>query len=284
MGGGEGPAPTGSPAAQPLLGLTFLNTREASAAAALTAALEGLGATVVPCPTLAFVPPHSWAPFDREAERLQPGRWIVFTSATAVRFTAERLEALGRSGAAPAGGNVAGENMAGENIAAVGPATAEALERHSWPCTLMPERYQAEGLLDALLPKLRRGDRVWQPRAEDARPVLEAGLAAAGIELAVTPVYRTAAPQALPEPALEALRRGAVDWIVFTSGSTAGNFVKLLPADLPPQSGRRPRIACLGGVAAATAREQGLIVAVVPERQELEELASAIAEAVRTGP
>ncbi|MCZ6749173.1 MAG: uroporphyrinogen-III synthase [SAR324 cluster bacterium] len=286
MGGGEGPAPTGSPAARPLLGLTFFNTREASAAPALTAVLEGLGATVIPCPTLAFVPPQSWTPFDRETERLQPGQWIVFTSATAVSFVAERLEALGRSGPAPGGalGGVLAGALAGANIAAVGPATAEALERHGWPCALMPERYLAEGLLEALLPKLKRGDRVWQPRAEDARPVLEAGLAAAGIELAVTPVYRTAAPQALPDPALEALRRGTVDWIVFTSGSTAGNFVKLLPADIPPQAGGRPRIACLGEVTAASAREQGLTVAVVPERQELEGLAEAIAEAVRGGP
>jgi uroporphyrinogen III methyltransferase/synthase len=261
----------------PLRGLTFLNTREAGQAQALTRPLKRLGARVIERPTIAFAPPDSWLPFDEALARLRPGQWVVFTSAAAARFAMERLERLGRDAAA----------LAGARIAAVGAGTAEALGRHGLQVALVPERYQAEGLLEALVPLLRPGEPVWHPRAEEARVVLEESLRNAGAELVVTPVYRTIVPPEGLGPVLRALRGGEIDWICFTSASSVRHFAEMLPADAGaaaragPPSG--PRIACLGQITAGAAREIGFAVDVVPERQDIPGLVEAIVAAVREG-
>jgi uroporphyrinogen-III synthase len=255
---------------QPLDGLVFLNLRAAEDAAALTRALEALGATVVERPVIAFVPPLTWAAFDARLARLAPGDWIAFTSATAVRCTLRRLGEQGRGPAA----------LAAARIAAIGLGTARALADAGLPVKVTPpEQFQAEGLRDALLQTLLPGEEVWLPRAEQGREALAQDLERAGHAVRVTPVYRTVAAEGGLGPAAELLERGGIDWIVFTSSSTVTHFLALLP----PRGKNwleRPKIACLGRVTARTAEAQGLTVAVVPARQDLAGLVDAVVAAV----
>ena len=275
---GQGARPgTPSPQAMagaPLRGLTFLNTREAGAARALSEPLERLGARVIERPTIAFAPPASWAPFDEALALLRPGQWVIFTSANAVRCALERIAALGRAPAV----------LAGARIACVGGGTAEALGPHGLAPALLPGdpgRFQQEGLLEALVPVLRPGDPVWHPRAEEARDALEAGLRAAGAEVRVTPVYRTMLPPEGLGPVAAQLERGEIDWICFTSASTVRNLLTLLREEARPAVLRGPRIACLGRITAEAAREAGFSVAALPQRQTLAGLVEAIVAAVR---
>lgn len=257
-------------------GLTILNTREAGAAQELTARLQAQGATVVERPMLAFAPPESWAPFDTRLKDLQPGDWVAFTSATAVRFTMERLAALG----VPAG------VLASAHLAAVGAATAAAMEARGLPAELVPENFQAEALLAALLERLPAGGRVWLPRAEEAREGLAEGLTGADREVEVTPVYRTVMPMEGLGEVREMLESGCLDWIVFTSSSTVRHLARMLS-----ESGAKPaaktiaatgaKIACLGNVTAETAMQHGLAVSVLPGRQDLEGLVAALVAHVR---
>jgi uroporphyrinogen III methyltransferase/synthase len=168
-------------------------------------------------------------------------------------------------------------------IAVVGAGTAEALAGHGLRPALVPERFQAEGLLAALVPLLKPGEAVWHPRAEEARPVMEEGLSAAGAALAITPAYRAIAPPEGLGPVPEALRREAIGWICFTSASTVRHFLAMLPADARVAALKGPRIACLGAITAQAAREAGFAVAVVPERQDIPGLVEAIAAATREG-
>jgi uroporphyrinogen-III synthase len=256
----------------PLQGLSFLNTREAARALALTERLEAQGARVIEAPTQVFAPPLDWGPFDARLRRLGAGDWLVFTSATAVQFTLERMRALGE---APA-------RLQRTRIASIGKATAQALEAAGLPVALVPLRFQQEALLEALLAVLTLGDAVWIPRAQEAREVLAEGLVAAGIPVTVTPVYRTLAPEGGLGPAEAELRAGRVDWILFTSSSTVDNFIALLGEELRQAlSTRWPRVACLGEVTAETARRHGLPVAVVPERQDLAGLVAAVVACVQ---
>jgi uroporphyrinogen-III synthase len=263
-----------------LRGLTFFNPRAAEDAAALTQALLRHGATVIEQPMIEFVPPASWAAFDRRLAELAPGDWIAFTSATAVRFTLRRLRMLGREP----------PDLAVARLAAVGPGTAAALEEAGLAVSVTPEKtYQGEGLLAALKEQLRPGDRVWLPRAEEGRDTLAEGLRQHGVQVAVTPVYRTATPSQGLGPALDAIQNRRVDWFIFTSPSTAVNFFRLLPEELrsavlrgdlahPP-----PRVACLGQVTAWGARELGFRVHVVPQQQDVAGLVEAIVAMVRGG-
>ena len=264
--GGETPAAAGT-APGGLSGLTFLNTREAGAARELTERLQALGAEVMECPMLAFAPPESWEPFDLRVAELRPEDWVAFTSATAVRFTLERLGALGK----PA------QVLAGAHLAAVGASTAAALEARGLAVELVPERFQAEELLAALLDRVPSTGRVWLPRAEAAREVLVKGLENAGVQVEVTPVYRTVMPSEGLGRAEEALQSGRLDWIIFTSSSTVKHLIRLLSeAGAKPLADTGAKIACLGSVTAETARQHGLTVKVLPGRQDLEGLVAAV--------
>ena len=265
-----------------LEGWTFLNTRAVEDAGPLTEKLHQLGGRVIPCPVIRFEPPESWDAFDERLEQLSPEDWIVFTSATALRFTLNRLGQLGKPAAVLNTGK----------LAAVGPATAQALRDAGLSVKLVPSRYQAEGLLGALLRDLPRHSRIWLPRARKGRAILPDGLREAGHRVTVTAVYRTIAPQCLPEEALAALADGAVDWLLFTSSSTAANFARLLPIGLKgrnviePNSMESksmelkarpdPRVACLGGPCAETAREHGFSVTLQPLKQDIEGLVEAL--------
>ncbi|HEX9843144.1 MAG TPA: uroporphyrinogen-III synthase, partial [bacterium] len=114
--------------AEPLRGLTFLNTRDARGAATLTQMLAELGAEVVECPTIQFIAPESWVPFDSRLEQLTEDDWVVFTSANAVRATLERLWELNRPPAVLGRGH----------LAVIGRGTKNALERHKLSVALMP--------------------------------------------------------------------------------------------------------------------------------------------------
>lgn len=270
-GSGSGSGATSAPAGQPLAGLTFLNTREVGAAAELSGRLERLGARVIERPTIAFVPPRDWTPFDTMLATLAAGDWLAFSSATAVRCVLERLEALGRFPDA----------LAVAQVASVGKATAGALEAAGIPVALVPPAFQGEALLEALRERLPRGTRVWMPRAEVAREVVAEGLREAGMVAEVVPVYRTVVPEEGLGDALGPLQRGGLDWLVFTSSSTVTNFLGLLPAEARAAlDGHWPRVACLGAITARTAREAGLPVDAQPAQQDLDGLVAAIAAAV----
>lgn len=255
----------------PLQGLTFLNTRDARSAGSLTDMLTERGAQVVECPTIEFIAPASWQAFDTRVAQATHDDWVVFTSANAVTATMERLWELNRPPATLSRGR----------IAAIGLGTANLLRSYKLEVDLMPGVAQQEMLLETLLAALKRSDKVWIPRAQDAREVLVDGLRAEGYQVLVTPVYRTVMPKAGLRPALDALGAGRIDWIVFSSPSTVNHFFQLLDEEARTRLAHRwPQVACIGAVTAEAARDQGLPVAVLPARQDLEGMVAAIADYV----
>ena len=73
---------------------------------------------------------------------------------------------------------------------------------------VVPDTFQAEGLLEVLEPKLLGGTRVLIARAEQARDVLPEGLVELGVKLDVVPVYRALPPASVPPEAAGALDDG----------------------------------------------------------------------------
>jgi len=256
-----------------LRGLTFLNTRDVATAGRLTRMLAELGGRVVEKPMLTFLPPESWQPFDDRLGQLQEGEWVIFTSATAVRSTVERLTELGKDT----------HVLAGAKIAAVGKSTATALQNARLAVDLVPERFQADELLIALIPLLEPGAKIWFPRAEKGREVLVEGLREKNFQVDVTPVYRTVAPEGGLGQAAQFLREGEINWLLFTSSSTVTNFIHMLGKEPDGDKiARQCRVGCIGEVTAETAREHGFNVEVVPERQDLVGLVEALSAFVRS--
>lgn len=253
--------------AAPLQGLTFLNTRDARGAEQLTRILQERGGEVVECPTIEFVPPRSWRQFDGRLARISKDDWIVFTSATAVQATLERLWELNR----PPG------VLSIARIAVIGRGTASTLQAENLEVALMPQVAQQEPLLEAMLANMKRDDKVWMPRAQEAREMLVEGLEAQGYEVTVTPVYRTLAPKAGLEPAIGPIRENRIDWLLFTSTSTVTHFFDMMDTQTRRHLEQHtPHVACIGAVTAEAARRNGLPVSVVPARQDLTGMVDAI--------
>lgn len=258
----------------PFKGLTFLNTRDSGSAAVLTDLLREKGGAVVECPTIELTKPKSWKAFDNRLKSVTQDDWIVFTSPNAVRATLDRIWSLNQ----PYGA------LALARIAVIGQGTGDVLRAEKIGIDLIPPFSQQEVLLRTLLEKMRKDDRVWIPRAQEARDVLERGLAAAGYEVVVTPVYRTVLPEGGIKPAVDDLLAGKIDWMLFTSTSTVTNFFELMgDASRSALENRWPKVACIGAVTAESARECGLGVQVVPARQDVPGMVEAIAEYVTRG-
>ena len=220
-----------------LFGKRVVVTRTRTQASELAHTLRRKGAAPIEVPTIEIVAPEDEAPLEDALGRLGDYEWVLFTSPNGAARFCDRLpdaRALG-----------------GVRIAAIGPGTARVLAERNLVADLVPERYVAEGMLDVFPPPEGTG-RVLLARAAEARDVLPDGLADAGWEVDIVPVYRTVRAQ------LAADARAAVagaDVVTFTSSSTVRHFVDLLGADAVP-----PTVACIGPVTAATARELGLRV------------------------
>jgi len=171
--------------------------------------------------------------------------------------------------------------LASVRLAAIGPETAAQLERRLLRVAVTAEDYRAEGLVAALAGEDMRGRRVLLPRAAGARPVLPEALRARGAQVDEVVAYRALPPAGADVTGLTAaLEAGSVDAITFTSSSTVRNFVALLgrPATARLLANGRPAVACIGPVTAATARDLGLRVDVMPAAYTAAALAAALVQ------
>ncbi len=200
----------------PLDGTRILITRTRQQASELAAQLESRGAETLLIPTIELAEPASWSALDEALARLQSFDWVVFTSANAVKSFCERALHLG----------LPGEPL---RVAVIGPATAKAAHACGLQVALMPPRYVAEALLEAMAPQVV-GKSILLVRATDARDVLPQGLAAAGAMVTIADAYRNVVPEGAAESLAVVLRDAnrLPHAITFTSSSTATHLFALL--------------------------------------------------------
>lgn len=156
-------------AAKPLCGRTIVVTRAKEQAAALTTRLVACGAEVIEFPTIRVDPPGDPQPLRRAAREAAGYDCVVFTSVNGVAAFLQALRDQGPDARA----------LRRARVCAVGPATARALEDGGVAPDLIPERFIAEGVVEALAASdALHGRRILLPRAAVARPELPDGLAA----------------------------------------------------------------------------------------------------------
>jgi len=233
----------------PLAGVTVVVTRARAQASELAARLRTLGARALETPAIRIAPTSdalpSLAGFDL----------ICLTSANGVEQLFERLAARGEDARA----------LAGARVAAIGPGTARALRERGVIADIVPERFVAEGLIEALAEVAV--SRVLIARAAGARDVLPDALAARGAQVEVVSLYETLAEPIDPALAPELAR---ADYLTFTSSSTVRFFLA------SAQPGADTRIASIGPVTSATLREHGLTPHVEAGRHDIDGLLDAI--------
>ena len=236
---------------RPLAGVRVAVTRARTQASELAARLRALGAAAVEVPAIRIVPLTGSVP------SLEGYDLICLTSPNGVRVFFDRLRDAGLDARA----------LAGARVAAVGPGTAAALERHGITADIVPDRFVAEGLIEALAGLPVR--RALIARAADARDVLPEALRQSGAEVDVIPLYETV-PESLDATHLEQVERA--DYVTFTSSST----VRFLLSAAGERLGSRARLISIGPVTSAALRERGIEPHVEASRHDIEGLVEAL--------
>jgi len=209
------------------------------------------------------------------ALREAPGYdWVIFTSVNGVAAVSRRLARLGLDWS----------RFGGVEIAAIGPATAEALAGKGLKAAVIPDLYQAEGILDVLGRTSVAGKRILLARAERAREILPEELRRRGADVEVAVVYRTVPCPPAPE-AVAALRAGLGRHCVvtFTAASTVEHFVGHLPSEAL-EGLRAATLASIGPITTEALERRGLRASLQPSEYTIPALVEAIRDFYESDP
>ena len=250
----------------PLFGQRIVVTRTRQQASELAGKLAGLGADVLEAPTIRIEPPDDFGPIDAALRAIGDYDWLVLTSVNGVEATVARMRACGLDARA----------LAGVRVAAIGSATADRLRRHFIEPEVVPDKFVAEALAEAIIELGDvRDQRFLLLRADIARPALRQALSDAGGLCDDLPIYRTLPADRLPDELTDALTQGDVAWITFASSSTFANFLDLLD-ESGRQALRDVRLASIGPITSKTIRAAGYEPAVEATTHTIDGLVDAI--------
>jgi uroporphyrinogen III methyltransferase/synthase len=240
---------------RPLHGRRVVVTRARAQASGFAATLRSLGAEVVELPAIRIEPRIETEEVKRVAGGVGAYDLICLTSPNGVRLLFEAMEHAGLDARA----------LAGVTVAAIGPGTARALAERGVLADVVPERFVAEGLIEALEDEELAGARALIARAAEARDVLPDALRERGAEVDVVALYETVREQPGAEE-IEAAQ--GADYLTFTSSSTVTNLAEALGDRFPSDA----RIVSIGPITSETIRARGLEVNVEAKRHDVDGL------------
>ncbi|MFF2910877.1 uroporphyrinogen-III C-methyltransferase [Paenibacillus sp. NPDC057934] len=254
--------------ALPLFGKRILVTRSRSQASELVDRIEELGGEPYEFPVIETIMPEGEEKKAIIAEALgalAAYDWVFFTSVNGVEFFFRHLEELGADI----------RRLYRARIAAVGPATARALAQRGLVSEALPERFQAEGLVEKFGAELQPGQKVLLPRGDLARDWLPDKLKELGLQVTEADTYETVVTGEDDDELLKLLEEGRVHVVTFTSSSTVRNFLTILKrmgVQDPLPLLANVKVACIGPLTQKTAEEAGLTPGLLAEESTLEAL------------
>ena len=251
---------------RPLSGRRIVVTRARAQASELSRRLAALGADPVELPAIRIEPTIDSDAVRKAVESLHTYALVCLTSANGVHLLFEAMGAQGRDARA----------LAQAQVAAIGPGTARALADHGVTADIVPERFVAESLVEALADVPVEGKPLLLARAAEAREVLPDALRERGAEVDVVALYDTVTET--PTDAEVAAAQSA-DYVTFTSSSTVRNLVAALNGQLPDSA----RIVSIGPVTSDAARDAGLTVDVEADSHDVDGLVEALLEDAARG-
>jgi uroporphyrinogen III methyltransferase / synthase len=250
-----------------LFGKRVIVTRAREQASILVEAIEKLGGEAIEFPTIKIEAPQSYVQFDRTLDRLKDFKWLAFTSTNGVKAFFNRMRER----------KIDIRFLYGIKLCAVGEATAKELELLGLGIDYMPEAYTTSELLKGLVELVKPGEKVLLARADIASEELSEGLRKNNIAFEDLEVYRTTIEANDKQEILELLEEKEVDFITFTSSSTAKNFISIIGKEnLDKLSGTK--LVCIGPVTMETAKELGLKVSAMADVYTIEGLVDKLVE------
>jgi len=259
---------------KPLFGKNILITRTREQSVKLTAKIRELGGQPILFPTIAIRDPGDFSSLDQAIRSIQTYQWVIFTSANGVERFLRRFLHVAKDI----------REMRGPKIAAIGPVTASTLVERGIRVDLTADLFVAEGLIEAFRDAAIQGRKILIPRAEKARDILPAALAAAGGQVDVVAVYRTEKPANLDvDSVLEMFKNRTIHAVTFTSSSTVSNFVDIVGSLRIGELLKGVMTASIGPVTTESARQLGLDVTVEAHEYTIDGLVNSMVEYYLSG-
>lgn len=252
----------------PLKGKSIVITRTIEQSKESASALTRLGANVIIFPTLEIVPPENWSKFDDIVS--QPGKidFIIFTSVHSVQMFSKRCREIG-----------AELNYNRTLVAAVGNKTSSYCEKNNIPVSIVPKKFSAEGVIEALSKYNLKNKTVFVPRSAIGREELPKGLKDLGAIIKSVPAYSVSLPTG------EKLKRGLnelsdsnPDLFIFTSPSSFENFLQIVNIRNPEQYFGRFDVAAIGPTTKEAIEAKKVKVKILPDEYTIEGLINKIVE------
>ena len=254
-------------ASRPLFGRKILVTRAVNQADSLARLLEELGAVVLRQPAIEISAPTDCGPLDAALARLDTYDWLVFASANGVRHLLDRLLA----------GNRDIRQLGKVKLAAIGPTTADELQKYHLVADLVPPNYRAESLAEALSGDAA-GARILLVRASRGRETLGEELVRAGARVDQVIAYQSSDVTTPYSRIATALSAGSIDFVTVTSSAIARSLVRMFGEDL-----RRAKLASISPITTETLLETGHGAGVEATEYTIAGLVEAICESAANG-
>lgn len=250
---------------KPLFGKRIVVTRSREQASALSEKIDALGGEAWELPTIKINKDFDKTDLKREIHDLEKYNWIVFSSVNAFKSFMETLIAEG----------VDIRSLGNAKICAIGSTTKAVIEKTGLRVEVIPEKFVAESVADAMKPLVKKGDKVLIPRSNLGRKILVDVLEDLGAEVTQVTAYETVFSGEEDIDLLkEKLENHEIHMITFTSSSTVNNFMKLI-GDNKALLENIP-MASIGTVTTKTLAEYGYVPAVQAETFTIDGLVDAI--------
>ena len=261
---------------KPLFGQRVLVTREHSGG---FEALEELGAEVLQFSTIEIVPPETWSELDAAIVSISTYDWLIFTSTNGVKYFFSRLFEK----------RVDIRQLKGLKICAIGTKTEAAVSQFGIRVDLVPEEFNAEGLIAAFIQEGKgmratgdrtdteplKGIKFLLPRAEVAREVFPEKVREHGGLIDVPAAYRAIKPDYHGKRLKRFLKEGRITIATFTSAATFNNFREIMGEDADELL-KEVAIAVIGPVTARAIEKAGLTVDIMPKEATIEAMVEEI--------
>ncbi|KAB2639251.1 MAG: uroporphyrinogen-III C-methyltransferase, partial [Verrucomicrobia bacterium] len=202
---------------RPLFGKRIVVTRTREQAGELSKALRDLGADVIELPTIRIAPPEDHLGFAEMVTTAHEYDWLVFSSPNGVEHFFDAFYAAYEDA----------RSLGHPRIAAIGNGTAQKIRDYRFGVDLIPERFVAEGLIEAFKKQNVENLTMLWVKAAESRDIIGDGLAALGAIVDECIAYRTIPETEDITGARASLAEHGADLITFTSGSTVEHFFNL---------------------------------------------------------
>ncbi|OGW20051.1 MAG: uroporphyrinogen-III C-methyltransferase [Nitrospirae bacterium GWA2_46_11] len=246
---------------KPLFGQRVLVTREYTED---YSPLEDLGAEIFEFPTIKIAPPENYKELDETIEKIETYNWLIFTSANGFQYFIQRLLDKEKDI----------RDLKGIKICAIGTKTAGKINNYGIKVDLIPEEFNAEGLIKAFGQNLK-GIKILLPRAEKAREIFPEKVSELGGEIDTPVAYRAIKPEKHGKRLKRFLKEGRITIATFTSAATFNNFIDIMGDDALDVL-KDVTIAVIGPVTAKAIEKAGLKVSIMPEEATIKAMVDEI--------